>query len=139
MSSTYTYKLRLTAWGVWIRITADARVGEDVGSGAVPLGDGVFLVDATDGAALGPGKMGMLATGLRRLTPEIAASVSERPVTIAVKEIRYNDCDYQEEGLVAAVIGWAVAEFGLPEREVPATFDKDNNRYVYELPELDGR
>jgi len=139
LASTYTYRVLKSSWGVLISITAAALIGQKPGAGAVPLGQGVFLVDATPGEGLSESVMEMLAMGLRPLSPEIASKVSERPAIVSVQEIRYNDCDFQLEGLAVAISAWAVAEFGLPEREIGVTFDREENRYVFDLPGIRGR
>ena len=65
----------------------------------------------------------MLAIGLKSLVGEIAARVGP-PQAIAIQELRYKDSDFQLEGLAAAVIGWAIAEFGLAHREIPVSFNR---------------
>lgn len=123
-----------SSWGIVVSITAEALKGEGGSDRAVPLGDDVFLVDATQGAGLSGDAMDMLGAGLKLLSSEIASTCSELPVTIAVRDIQYNDCDFQEEGLAAAIFGWAISEFRLPGREVAVTFDRERNRYVFHLP-----
>ncbi|MDG4765730.1 hypothetical protein O7632_16735 [Solwaraspora sp. WMMD406] len=134
MGSTYTYRVLRSSWGIFISITADAFKGEGGSDGAVPLGEGVFLADATQGAGLSRDVMDMLARGLGLLSTEIASTGSGERITVVVQEIRYNDCDFQEEGLAAAIHGWAIAEFGLPKRDIAVTFDREANRYVFDLP-----
>ncbi|WP_430785369.1 hypothetical protein [Actinoplanes sp. G11-F43] len=130
MPSTYVYRLLKTSWGVWISLTADARPPGTRDPRAVDVGSGVTLVDGTPGATLDSGTLAMLALGLTSVVKEIT------PTEIVVLELRYNDCDFQAEGLAAAASGWATAHFGLPPREIPARFDRANNRYVFDLPGL---
>jgi hypothetical protein len=41
--------------------------------------------------------------------------------------------DYQDEGLAAAVLGWAVGEFGLTPREIPVSYHSSEQRYVFDF------
>lgn len=132
MGSTYTYRVLKSSWGILISITAETSIGQGADENAVPLGPSVFLVDATPGRSLSRRAVEMLTVGLHPLAAEIASSVAE-PVRIAVTEIRYNDSDFQEEGLAAAIQGWAIAEFGLAPREIPVIFDRKENRYVFDF------
>ena len=99
----------------------------------MPVGDSLFVLDATDGAELSPEQMGMLGKGLELVAPEIIAAASESPVTIEVHEVEHNELDYQDEGLAAAVLGWAVGEFGLTPREIPVSYHSSEQRYVFDF------
>jgi hypothetical protein len=137
LASTYTYRLLKSSWGILVSITAEVRTGQGERIGAVPLGDDVFLVDGTSTKSLSQSAMEMLIIGLKPLAAEIAhTKEKDLPVQIIVTEIRYNDSDFQIEGLAAAISGWAIAEFGLTQRDITVSFDREGNRYLFELPEL---
>jgi hypothetical protein len=118
-----------------ISITADVLIGQGDGEGAIPLGGRVFLVDATPGKSLSRSAIGMLIHGLRPLVAEIGSVVTEHPLRIAVTEVRYHESDFQEEGLAAAISGWAIAEFNLAQREIPVFFSREENRYIFNFSE----
>jgi hypothetical protein len=133
LTSTYTYRVLKSSWGILISLEAEVRMDEKGGAHAVPLGDGIILLDATPGDGLAEPAMEMLARGLRPLTAEIRSKLLNGPATIAIQGIRYNDCDFQEEGLTVAMIGWATSEFGLSQKEIPVAFDRDENRYIFDF------
>ncbi|MEU5673843.1 hypothetical protein ACGF3C_32590 [Micromonospora sp. NPDC047762] len=133
MSSTYTYRLIRSSWGIRISITADPVLGAVEVDDVIAVGEDVFLADGTQGGRLGGAAMRMLARGLRSLSAEIASAAPGRVTTIVVREVSYNEADFQEEGLAAAIVGWAVAEFGLPDRDIGAFFDAEANRYIFDL------
>lgn len=136
LSSTYTYKVLKSSWGILISITAEVLTDGADGAHVIPVTDDVVLVDATADRSLSSGALAMLARGLMPLANEIMSCVSRRPVMIAVQDIRYNDCDFQEEGLAATMFGWAIAEFDLESRDIPVAFNKEANKYVFQLPNL---
>ena len=82
------------------------------------------------GRPLTEGELDFLRLGLRL----VAADVAERragPIQVRVVGLDYNPCDYQPEGLAAAVAEWAAREFGFPAPEIPVSFDRGRSRYVF--------
>ncbi|MCA2217638.1 hypothetical protein [Jidongwangia harbinensis] len=132
MSSTYTYKFLRASWGVRIVLTAEARGGAP-DPDAVAVADGLYLLDATESRELTPEQLAMLGRGLGLVASEVLAGASERPVTVVVRVVEHNVIDYQDEGMAAAVLGWAIAEFGLAPREIPVIFDKSAGRYAFDF------
>lgn len=49
--------------------------------------------------------------------------------------IWFNPCDFQEEGLTAAIIGWASKAFGFEQPIINVSFQKEKNRYHFEFNE----
>ena len=133
LSSVYTNKALKSSWGLLLSLEAEVRMGDKGGVRTVPLGDGILLLDATPGDGLAESAIEMLARGLRPLTADIRSKLLNGLVTIAIQSVRYNDCDFQEEGLTAAMIGWATSEFGLSQKEIPVAFDSDENRYTFDF------
>jgi hypothetical protein len=132
LSSAYTYRVLKSSWGVRVVLRAEARSGAPR-PGAMFVADGLFVLDATDGAGLSPEQMGMLGTGLELVAPQVVAAVPEPPVTVEVRQVEHNELDYQDEGLAAAVLGWAIGEFGLAPREIPVTYHSSERRYVFDF------
>lgn len=132
--STFIYRVLLTSWGVWIKLEAHGQVGGEEGRRSVYVGSGVSLVDDTEGDGLSLIAVTMLRRGLLSISDEISKSVEGRPVSVVITNVQYNDCDFQNEGLSAAIVLWAVGEFGLPERSIEVTFDRAENRYSFDVP-----
>jgi hypothetical protein len=136
LNNAYTYKVLKSSWGILITIKAGVLKGEEIDRPGIPVADGISLEDSTQGSALSNSEMNMLAAGLRPLAADIAAAVSGTSVKIQVQEVEHNDFDYQEEGLAAAIFGWAIRQFGLTQREIPVTYDGFNKVYVFDLAGL---
>lgn len=134
MAREYTYSILKSSWGVRVTVAADVLLSEGGDDGAMPVGPGLWLADATPGTAISGAEMEMLARGLKAIARDISSKSSGSALIIAVTSIRYNDCDFQLEGLAAAMIGWATEEFGLSPQDIPVTFDRSRNRYVFEFP-----
>ncbi len=134
VSRAHTYRVLKSSWGVLITIVAETREAEEVSAGAMPLGSAIWLLDATPQHALSEVVMQMLAEGIRPLVNDISLAVQGAARMIAIRDLRYNECDFQIEGLAAAMYGWAAAEFDLEVREVAVSFNRGENRYVFTLP-----
>ena len=136
MSSTYTYKFLRASWGVRIVLTAEARGGAP-DPGAVAVVDGLYVLDATESHKLTPEQLAMLGRGLGLVASEVLAVAPQRPVTVVVRVVEHNFVDYQDEGMAAAVLGWAIAEVGLAPREIPVAFDESAGRYAFDFDAVD--
>ncbi|MEV6348587.1 hypothetical protein [Actinoplanes sp. NPDC051851] len=80
-------------------------------------------------------KVAVFARWLTPLAEEIMRSVPGRPITVSVRDVRYVESDFQEEGLAAAIFSWALAEFRLPPREIEARFGRQVNRCILAWPD----
>jgi len=49
-----------------------------------------------------------------------------------VEKVEFNDCDFQKEGLYFAVIQWASKHFGLKTPKYNHSFNKLDNKYVFD-------
>jgi hypothetical protein len=131
--TSYRYRLLKGAtWGIAIDLRAEASpLPADPQPQAERVADGLYLqIDL--GRPLTAEESGFLKLGLRL----VAAEVIERrqgsaPIFVRVVDLEYNPCDYQPEGLAAAVAGWAAREFSFPGPEIPVAFDRGRNRYVF--------
>ena len=132
MSSTYTYRVLKSSWGVRVDLRAAARTGTPP-PGAVCVADGLLVLDATRGAVLTPEQLSMLGRGLGLVATEIVGAVPQPPVTVVVLEVEHNQIDYQDEGVAAAVLGWAIREYGLAPREIPVSYHSSVRRYVFDF------
>jgi hypothetical protein len=132
LSDPYSYRVVKASWGIRVDLRAEARTGAPR-PGAAPVADGLFVLDATNGPGLSPEQMAMLGTGLGLVAAEVVAAAPESPVTIEVREVDHNELDYQDEGVAAAALGWAIREFGLAPREIPVTYHGDEWRYAFDF------
>ena len=52
---------------------------------------------------------------------------------IIIDGLQFSLCDFQEEGLTAAIIEWASKAFGFSKPRINVDFQKENNRYVFDF------
>lgn len=81
LSSTYLYRVLKAGWGIHVLLRAEVRSGTP-SPAALPVVEGLFVVDATAITELLPEQMRMLAEGLRLVAAEMVAAVPEQPVTV---------------------------------------------------------
>lgn len=72
-----------------------------------------------------------LAEGLRIVQKEIISRSKYKNTLIIIKSLQFSLCDFQEEGLTAAIIEWASITFGFQAPTINVDFDKKRNRYVF--------
>jgi hypothetical protein len=137
-SREYVYKVLKGAWGIRISLTAEARRTERLEHDDVLVSPRIWISGQVAGRPLSNSEIDTLVRGLRFLVDEIGQAVSYEPLVIVIRDLRYVESDFQEEGLTAAIFGWAIAEFGLNPREIDVSFNKDANRYNFAWPSLDG-
>ena len=136
-SREYVYSVLKGAWGIRISLTAEVARADIPEHERVPVSSKIWICRQVAGRQFTDGEMAMLVRGLRFLADEISQTVSQEPLMIVISELRYVESDFQEEGLAAAIFGWAIAEFGLSPREIGVSFDGARNQYVFEWPSAD--
>jgi hypothetical protein len=136
-SREYIYKVLKGAWGIRILLTAEAMRADGLEHEGVPVTSKIWISRQVADRQLSDGEMAMLVRGLGFLADEISQAVSQEPLMIVISDLRYLESDFQEEGLAAAIFGWAIAEFGLSPREIGVSFDRVRNRYVFAWPGFD--
>jgi hypothetical protein len=137
--STHTYQcLSPAGWGIFVQLAAVTEwtaamplLGEPV-SGRVWL-DLSEVRDAGHGTPmpLSPGEAQWLRFGLGWIAPRIEAAIGRGHVLVTVRTLKLARCDYQEEGLAAALVGWAVDEFALPQPRLGVGYEPGTRRYTF--------
>ena len=79
-----------------------------------------------------PEESAWLRHGLTLAGGAVEARTAPLHTTVTVHRARSPLCDYQPEGLAAAMVRWAEEEFRLEPRAVRTTFDRQADRYVYD-------
>ena len=139
MPTNYRYRLlKGAAWGIAIDLRAESSsLAADPPPPAERVADGLYL--QTDlGRPLTEEESSFLRLGVRLVAGEIARRETAA-ILIHIVGLEYNPCDYQPEGLAAAIAGWAAREFGFPEPEIPVAFDRVRNHYTFAFDALDWR
>jgi hypothetical protein len=78
--------------------------------------------------------MGLLAAGLRLVAAEIGRKTKAHSLAISITDVTYAECDFQPEGLTAAMLGWAREVFHLDLDDIEVSFDRNANRYNFVWP-----
>ena len=132
--SGYRFKRQANGFGVFVGVIAEAVPTAGPPVAAEPAGDRVWLdasgvTDAFRGTplALGPEQIGWLRAGLRQVAGDIAPAGH---VTVVVRALEIVDVDYVDQGLAAAIAGWAAQEFGFPAPRAVITRDGRTGRYA---------
>jgi hypothetical protein len=121
--TSYRYRLlKGSTWGIAIDLQATASsLSANPPPQAEKVVDRLYLqIDL--GRPLTEEEVGFLRLGLRLVAAEIALRETT-PILVRLVALEYNPCDYQPEGLAAAIAGWAAREFSFPESEIPVDFD----------------
>lgn len=114
MLQTYNYRLLQSSWGIAIDMEA--------------------TVEAHDYAAI---DYEMIAGRFTRRQLDClrkGVSLSGQNVKVCIKSIRYNPCDYQDEGLAMAVCDLICIARNIPKRKIEVHYDKEQGRYIYNFP-----
>jgi hypothetical protein len=133
--TTHRYRLLQGAsWAIAVTLQGEAAPAASLPPGAMPVAGRVWLrLDV--GWQPGDEEIGFLQLGLRLVAPAIErAWPGGGPVLVHLTGLEYNPCDYQPEGLAAAVAEWAALECGFPKPVIPAAFDPARRRYVDAFP-----
>lgn len=72
-----------------------------------------------------------LAKGLSIVQKEIINKSKYKNTLIIISSLQFNICDFQEEGLTAAMMEWAAIAFGFQPPAIDVAFDKESNRYIF--------
>jgi hypothetical protein len=75
--------------------------------------------------------------GLSRIAQLVETRINGAITVIELEWVAFSLADFQLEGLEAAIIEWANAEFELGLPKVDGRFDEATNRYVFSYPKYE--
>lgn len=137
----YKYCMRITSWGIVVFLNAEiAEYVEDISDETIKqVAEKIWITyqeknvyyDA-QGKCLSP-DLPYLEKGLQLVQKQIQAHSKYEETLIIIQSMWFNYCDFQEEGLTAAIMEWAAQAFGFECPEIPVEYDKENRRYVYDF------
>jgi len=128
---TFSLRVIQASWGIAIDLRARAVIGDDLPPDSLPAGDRVAL--DLNGVQLPAEEVEQLLRGLRLMVHAIASAHPGVHVLVQLGAMSFTPTDFQPEGLVAAMIGWAAEEFGLEQVPWDLRFDKSTNRYLLQV------
>ena len=132
--SSFTYKIIKSSWGIHISIEAVWQNLSEYDEVSTKVSDKLFFANES---YLTKEQAYFLSLGLRLDAPEFDESFKDKePVVIVVKSVLYNLCDYQDEGMACAIMGWISQEFDITAPLVNVTFNRTENRYEFQFPKI---
>lgn len=72
-----------------------------------------------------------LMKGLQIVKKQIISNSEFDNTLIIIHSLSFSICDFQEEGLIVAMMEWAAKAFGFSCPQIKVEFDKPNNRYIF--------
>lgn len=132
----HTYRVFESTWGIYIKIIAEYtsisnyHVQEDI----IEVCEGLKLTFAKDQAMDEDtlGDIDYFIEGLKRVSDQILGnSMYKKDTLIIIHSIDIAPCDFQEEGLVVAIMEWASIAFGFEVPPIEVTFNKEINKYEF--------
>ena len=74
-----------------------------------------------------------LVKGLEIVQKEIIKNSMYRDTLIIIYSLQFSLCDFQEEGLIAAIIEWSSKAFSFSPPMINVDFNKEKNRYFFDF------
>lgn len=129
--STYTYSVIKSSWGIWIRLSAEAQPLLSGKHGALEVSSGVWI--EVTAAGLDESERQYLVDGIRSVAGRIRKALGhEHAMVVRVLDVEYNLTDYQADALEYAMASWAATEFKFEAPCTGVSFDRAQNRYIFE-------
>ncbi|MFC9776586.1 hypothetical protein [Paenibacillus chitinolyticus] len=135
----YIYRVFKSTWGIYIKIVSDitqlSQSTEEECLVAISPGIWAKLSDAknTGEDKLLEDEVTFLWEGLRMVAEQIKLHTPYKSDTlINITQVSIAPCDFQKEGLTAAIIEWAAVAFNFKPPTIMVEFIKDTNRYEFD-------
>jgi len=131
--STFTYRIIKSSWGVHISLDAYWQPLSEFNDSSTKISEKLFF--AQKSKFITEEEAEFLKLGLKLVADKIDELFKNKEaIVVVVQEVLFNDCDYQQEGLACAIMGWISREFNLTEPTVDVSFDRANNQYIFRFP-----
>lgn len=137
---TYSYRAYNSSWWVYVKIFAEYVKYDsvDLDSKAIKIADGLWMKFADKSMKKGElfydGDLPYLKRGLEIVNKQIINNSIYKNTLIIVHSLEISPCDFQEEGLIAVIIGWAAKAFDFEPPKINVSFKKQENRYIFDFP-----
>lgn len=134
----YTYRVCKSSWGVYVKLFAECvPMDFEVNRQAIPVGENIWLKFAEKPLSVGgrfcEGEIPYLKKGLQLVQDSIKAKSKYQYTLIVVRDIICNPCHFQEEGIIAAMIGWSAKVFEFVPPKIDVSFNKAQNKYEFDF------
>ena len=132
---TSRYTLFKGRWGIAIWLEAGYQMVSDIEDKGryIELADRIYfhsMLSYPDSPRLTDEELMYFCNGIKMTSKYLYELMRDDScLIIAVRSIRFSDCDLQIEGFTACAIQWASETFGFPMPVIGAHFDKTKSRY----------
>ncbi len=132
----YTYWVCKSSWGVHVKLIAEyVQMDFEHNQQAEQIGEKTWIRFADkplfEGKKFWEREMPYLKKGLQLVRDKIEAKSKYQYTLIVIHDISYNTCDFQAEGIIAAIIGWLAKVFEFAPPKIDVTFNKVQNKYEF--------
>jgi hypothetical protein len=134
----HTYRVFKSSWGINIKIIAEITSTKNYAenNNYDKICDGLMAGYASKPLAKGEKFLEedkiFLWEGLKRVGDLIVKSSPYKSDTlIIIHSLVFSLCDFQEEGLTAAIIEWSANAFGFQAPIINVSFNKEYNKYEF--------
>ncbi|MBQ8188506.1 MAG: hypothetical protein IJZ44_01880 [Lachnospiraceae bacterium] len=138
MMIEHTYFICKSSWCINIKIVAEYTKFNktDVNRDVINVVDGIWLKFAdkpiVENEIFCDDDLLYLAQGLIMVQKQIIEHSVYKETLIVINSLQFSLCDFQEEGLTAAIIEWASIAFGFSRPVIGVEFQKEINKYVFD-------
>ena len=133
----YNYRVCKSSWGINITVSADCSLYNDTDKNALKISDELWLKKGEEpyfkNDRTNDIDFDYFVKGLSLAAESIAKKSKYEKTLITVYGVNFGFCDFQNEGLTAAIIEWAAEIFGFELPPIKVEFDKNKNRYIYDF------
>jgi hypothetical protein len=127
--SKIEYRFIKSSWGIAIDIAGNHECFENQPSVGKMIAPKIWLEIVDD--KLNESERNWIEKGLKTVDEKILSKITgSKSILIKISEVSFNPCDYQPEGLFAAIIEWTSKEFDFEKPKINIEFDKKQNKYL---------
>lgn len=136
------YYVQKASWWVFIKIVAYAMEYyiDEESDNVIKVDDDIWIkytdIPICKGEIFVQSDMLHLIKGLNIVKEQIRKKTKFKQTLIVIESLQYSPCDFQEEGLTAAIMQWSAQYFRFTMPSISVDFDNINNRYVFDFSEV---
>jgi len=130
----YKYSVLKSSWGIVVFLDMEEVLNPDVSSSDIQIATGIYLRVSDTKKIVREKIIRWVGGALSTLISEIYKNVSGVIVCYDLKHLDFNYVDFQEEGLFCATREWLAKYYNFEIDPIQVDYDKEKNKYVFNLP-----
>lgn len=138
----HTYYICKSSWWIHIKVLAEivSLDNTDLDIQANEVTEGIWLKFSEEpinkNEKFCDDDLPYLIKGLSIVQKQIIKNSKYKNTLIIIESLQFSPCDFQEEGLTALMIEWASKAFEFETPSINVTFQRENNRYVFDFGDV---